>query len=550
MVTRPEAGDTTRAAKRGAAVRARQIDQLLRTVFGVERLRDGQQQVIDSVLEGRDTLALMPGGGSNSLCYQIPASILPGATIVVSPLQAQSEQLGNAAWPNGQEHAAPAGIPHRFSDIVFCTPERLSSPDFLALLAHTPVGLLVIDDAHCISRRGDDFRPAYRELGAAIDALGRPTILALTATSTEEVLVDIGQQLGAPRMRVVNTSIYRPNLRYRVVQASNKVEQYAAALLLVRDSKGSGIVYTATVKAAEQLYRQLRAAGESVACYHGKLAAHVRQENQDLFMTGQRRVMVATNAFAMGPGDTRFLIHLHMPANLETYCQESGRAGGDGLPAECTLLCFPDDKRLQPCFLAENYPVAEELRAVFAAAGELSRGRVSFSFAEIKDGLPGIAEGKLKICLALLKDGRLLRQNRKLAYQVRAGAPSAATFGLLAQVYRQQQERERVALEHMLVYAQSGRCRWKYLLDYFGDQADFQRCRHCDNCLSAQRAMAASEAAPPRSPSITVGNRVKASSLDMITKLLTIAFPEIGARTAETPALNRAGEMACHLDGP
>ncbi len=218
---------------------------------------------------------------------------------------------------------------------MFCTPERLTSPAFLAVLKQTKVALVAIDEAHCISQWGHDFRPAYIEMAAAIAALGQPTVLALTATATDEVMEDIGRQLNRPRMNVINTGIYRPNLHYSVVQVTNTDQKFAEARRLVAESEGVGIVYAATVKAAEEMHRILEEAGESVTIYHGKLPSGERKANQDLFMNDERRVMVATNAFGMGidKSDTRFVIHLQIPANLESYYQESGRAGRDGKDA-------------------------------------------------------------------------------------------------------------------------------------------------------------------------------------------------------------------------
>jgi ATP-dependent DNA helicase RecQ len=485
------------------AVRRNTIRRLLNTVFGIEQLRDGQQRVIDSVLDGKDTLAIMPTGSGKSLCYQIPARILEGMTIVVSPLISlmkdqleKLEALGiravqvNSSLSSEEERASLAAIGESRCEIVFCTPERLTMPEFVDVLKAVKVALVVIDEAHCISQWGHDFRPAYLEIGGVLAALGRPTVLALTATATEDVVEDIGRQLSRPRLHVVNTGIYRPNLHYRVLQVTNPDEKLQEALRLVRDTQGKGIVYAATVKAAEEMHQLLHEAGESVTIYHGKLHAAERKANQDLFMNDERRVMVATNAFGMGidKPDTRFVIHLQIPANLEAYYQESGRAGRDGKDAECTLLFLQDDKRVQQFFLVKHYPTADEIRAVYEAVRDLAAQETATP-ERVEDVAGDLAGPHLKVCLKLLKDAKLLRQNRKFAYALTANEPQDKLFAAMAEIYRRKQERDKEALEQMVAYAVSGFCRWKLLLDYFGDEVEgFEKCCRCDNCLNPPAA--------------------------------------------------------------
>jgi ATP-dependent DNA helicase RecQ len=481
------------------AVRRNTIRQLLNTVFGIQQLRDGQQRVIDSVLDGKDTLAIMPTGSGKSLCYQIPARILDGMSIVVSPLislmKDQHEKLNemgiravqvNSSLSAEEEREALAAIGENRCEIVFCTPERLVMSEFVEVLKAVKIALVVVDEAHCISQWGHDFRPAYLEMAGAIEALGRPPVLALTATATEEVVEDIGRQLSRPRMAVINTGVYRPNLHYRVLQVTNPDEKLQEALRLVRETPGKGIVYAATVKVAEEVYALLEAAGESVTIYHGKLGAAERKANQDLFMNDERRVMVATNAFGMGidKPDTRFVVHMQIPANLEAYYQESGRAGRDGKDAECTLLFLQDDKRVQQFFLVKHYPTADEIRAVYEAVRELAESEAATPD-RVDDVAGELAGPHLTVCLKLLKDAKLLRQSRKLAYSVTAAEPKDSLFEAMAEVYRRKQEHDKEALEQMVGYAVSGFCRWKLLLDYFGDEVEgFEKCCRCDNCLN------------------------------------------------------------------
>jgi ATP-dependent DNA helicase RecQ len=536
----------------------RSVPRALKTIFGIASLRDGQRAVIDAVLAGRDTLAIMPTGAGKSLCYQVPAVCLPGVTVVVSPLIAlmrdqvgKLDELGvaadevNSTLARREETEALGRIAEASNDVVFVTPERLAQPEFLATLAANPVSLLAIDEAHCLSSWGHDFRPAYLEIKAAREALGRPPVLALTATATPDVIDDIVRQLGMRAPCVINTGIYRANLAFEVVQVTNETEQLATALALVREREGPGIVYAATVKAVESLHAALVEAGVAATLYHGRLPARERSENQQRFMSGDCRVMVATNAFGMGidKADSRFVLHYQIPASLEAYYQEAGRAGRDGEPARCTLLFNQKDKRVQQFFLARHYPDAESLRAVRQAVESLAGGG-PFPARSLPAALPDMPPTQLKVTLKLLKDGRYVAQDRALNLRPGRRQPSAADFDRLAEVYRAKQERDREALERVVGYARSGYCRWRLLLEYFGEEGAGQDCGQCDNCLRmAQEAAAPAEApaAPaPEPPTardpiavgavVSVPKHPQGSVVAVADDTVTIAFPDLSSK--------------------
>jgi RecQ family ATP-dependent DNA helicase len=354
------------------------LKNLLRRRFGLRALRPGQREVIESVLAGRDTLAIMPSGAGKSLCYQLPTLHMRGTTLVVSPLIAlmkdQSDKLEergvdaaamNSALSQRERREALRRIRGREADFIFTTPEQLANPAFVDKLKAKPIDLFVVDEAHCITQWGHDFRPAYLGLGAALRALGNPTLLALTATATPDVIEDIGRQLGRPRMRVLNAGVYRPNLYFEVLQTTNEAEKKQTLLELVR-SGGAGIVYCATVRAAKELHGWLAKQGEEAQLYHGRLGGRERAERQDAFMSGAARTMVATNAFGMGIDrqDIRYIVHYQLPGSLEAYYQEAGRAGRDGEEARCTLLYDHADRRVQLYFARKRSKV--ELLAAYA----------------------------------------------------------------------------------------------------------------------------------------------------------------------------------------
>ena len=507
----PASSIVSRAGAPAAAPWRARLGRLLRDTFGLSRLREGQEAVIASVMGGAPTLAVMPTGGGKSLCYQLPALLLPGTTVVVSPLIAlmkdqcdKLRELGiaafqlNSALPAAEIDAAEQAIAAGEAKIVFTTPERLAEPQFLERLAAATMSLLVIDEAHCISQWGHDFRPAFLEIGPAIGRLGRPRLLALTATATEAVSDDIGRQLGVGRFTVVNTGMYRPNLHYSVTQVTRESEKLARAVELVAEAEGAGLVYAATVKAAEEVHGALVAADIASALYHGKLGAARRHEAQDAFMDGSVRVMVATNAFGLGidKADTRFVLHYQMPGGLDAYYQESGRAGRDGEVARCMLLFMHADKAVQQFFLAGKYPSREDLASLYVALLRERGDGLPWTLERLQEALDR-PKAKLQVALRLLRHQRVVRQDKHHhLHLMSAGLDDKGLEKLLAG-YRAKRESDKEMLERMVFYGQTGRCRWKVLLEPFGEAEGFDACGHCDNCLRLASAAASEPAVEP-----------------------------------------------------
>ena len=424
--------------KRGyLAVEAEKL-QILKTYFGYDSFRPGQEEIIDQILAGRDALAIMPTGAGKSLCYQVPALMLSGITIVISPLislmmdqvKALNEAGIHAAYINSSLTENQVAKALEFAKagrykIVYVAPERLETPRFLDFACHAEISMVTIDEAHCISQWGQDFRPSYVRIVSFIRQLPvRPIVTAFTATATKRVQTDIREVLKLQNPYVAVTGFDRENLYFEVQRTKEKKERIRE--YLEKHSDESGIIYCATRKNVDELYLFLESAGFSVGRYHAGMGNEARKSSQEDFIYDRIQVMIATNAFGMGidKSNVRYVLHYNMPQSLENYYQEAGRAGRDSEPSECIIYYSPQDVVINQFLLEskENYGeyTAEEMQNI------------------------------------------------------------------------QVQDRER--LQKMTTYCTTTGCLRNYILGYFGEQAK-ELCGNCSNCLEELEEMDATEAA-------------------------------------------------------
>ena len=343
-------------------------EELLKTYFGYDSFREGQELLINSILEGKDVLGIMPTGAGKSICYQIPALMLPGITLVISPLislmkdqVAGLNQAGihaaflNSSLTYGQYRKALQYAGEGRYPIIYVAPERLMTEEFQDFASHAEISMVAVDEAHCVSQWGQDFRPSYLKIVEFINALPkRPRVSAFTATATKEVKEDIIDILMLRDPVVLTTGFDRKNLYFGVETPKNKYE--AVQNYLGQHQAESGIIYCLTRKTVEEVAEKLIKAGFSVTRYHAGLSDQERKKNQEDFIYDQCRIMVATNAFGMGidKSNVRFVLHYNMPKNMESYYQEAGRAGRDGERAECILFYGGQDVVTNQRFLERN----------------------------------------------------------------------------------------------------------------------------------------------------------------------------------------------------
>jgi ATP-dependent DNA helicase RecQ len=344
------------------------IDELLRQVFQLAEFRPHQREIIQDVLSGNDVVCVMPTGGGKSLCFQLPAVAMNGLTVVVSPLISlmadQVKQLQrlnvpvlfmNSSQSHEEQRKVFAELKKGFAGLLYVAPERFVAPSFQHILPELKPGLFVVDEAHCLSFWGHDFRPEYMRLAEVREQLGSPVTMALTATATPSVRDDIIKMLRLRTPKLHVTGFDRPNLTYACRRLDTEAEKDAALLHGLSKQPGSGIVYCSTRRLVEQLAAlfEQRLPGRTVRAYHAGMDVLPRKKSQEDFMAHADAVVVATNAFGMGinKADIRFVVHYNIPASLEAYYQEAGRAGRDGRPAQCILYCSPRDRFTQEFFI-------------------------------------------------------------------------------------------------------------------------------------------------------------------------------------------------------
>jgi ATP-dependent DNA helicase RecQ len=517
------------------------VAELARTRLGFDELRPGQEEAVQAVLGGRDVLAVMPTGSGKSAIYQLAALELPGPTIVVSPLIAlQRDQVEaidaftdegaealNSQLSTGRREELFERLDAGALEFVLLAPEQLAHEETLERLAAAEPSLFVVDEAHCVSEWGHDFRPEYLRLGAAREAVGRPTLLALTATASPPVREEIVERLRLDDPVLVVRGFDRPNIRLAVETFFEEKAKDEALAEAVAAAPRPGIVYAATRARAEALAERL---GGRV--YHGGMAKRERDEAQEAFMSGEAEVMVATVAFGMGidKHDVRFVFHADVSDSVDSYYQEIGRAGRDGEPAEAVLFFRPEDIGLRRFFAGSGKLDVEQVEAVAETVLEHD-GPVAVE--EVKDET-GLTDSKVIAALGRLEDAGAVevRPDGEVEAVPDVELAAAVREAAAAQEHRREFDRSRVAM--MRAYAETRSCRRAFVLGYFGEPFD-PPCGNCDVCLSGDPQPVAGDEPFPLEARVEHAEWGTGTVVRYEGDTVVVLFDESGYRTLAVP---------------
>jgi len=480
----------------------------LHELFGFEAFRPGQEEVVSAAVAGRDTLALMPTGSGKSLTYQLAAMLRPEPTLVLSPLIAlmkdQVDKLPAGIAPtatfvnsslSAEETAARlAGVAAGDKRLVYAAPERLRQSRFVTMLREVGIGLVVVDEVHCVSMWGHDFRPDYLFIRRALEELGDPPLLGMTATATPETAKDIASALGRD-LEVVSTSVVRPNLRYDVEEVANAEDRLRILVERLRNLRdGAAIVYARSRRSTEELARVLRGHGLRAEHYHAGLEAAERTRVQDDFVSDRMQTVVATTAFGMGidKPDVRLVCLVNYPSSLEEYVQMIGRAGRDGAPSDTLLLASPSDATALRRFAVSDVPAASELRAVYRALRDAGGAVDPDELAAL------VPERDPRVLVGMLEQVDLLRRGFDDGRRMRIELPSApedAAVRVEALLERAQLVAESRA-DRIVAFAEVRSCRHAQVAEHFGE-AFHAPCGSCDVCAPRASATSIASEAPP-----------------------------------------------------